>query len=306
MKFKKLTALMLTAVLGIGALTSCSSGDETSSADADALTYVSLRINPEIELLADEDGTVVSANAVNEDGEILLTTVDFIGTDVEDAAAAFAESANELGYVTEGETDTVYIGVEGADSEEIKEKLDKGVRDYFKNNGINGKVSPETLDKYAERAEYWGLSMGHTKLVMRALDANPELTDEEVIKLSVKEIMLLIKGDKNEEKVAAGLRGEYREAVDALKAEYANLFTLRAEIEELEQALKATSDEAKKAEIESQIEAKEAELKPIQKEYKEKLDGIKDTYKQLSKDARKAYQAEAKKRQDEAKKQKSK
>ena len=52
MKFKKLTALLLTAALGMGVLTACS-GDETSS-DGENLTYVSLRINPEIELIADE------------------------------------------------------------------------------------------------------------------------------------------------------------------------------------------------------------------------------------------------------------
>ena len=307
MKFKKLTALLLTAALGMGVLTACS-GDETSS-DGENLTYVSLRINPEIELIADGDGVVLSANAVNEDGEILLTAVDVIGIDVEDATLAFAEGANELGYVVEGETDTVYIGVEGtseSETEEIKEKINKSIRDYFTNNGINGKVSAETLDKYAERAESWGISKGHTKLVMRALDANPELTDQEVLKLSIKEIMNLIKGDKYEEKIAVGLREEYRAAVSALKEEYKNLFTLRAEIDALEAELKETANESEKADIKAEIEAKEAELKPIEKEYKDDFDEIKNTYKELSKEARKAYEAEAKKRQDEAKKNKDK
>lgn len=308
MKSKKFLALLLTATLGLAALTSCSSSSDDSSGDGEELTYVSLRINPEIELIADEDGTVVAANAVNDDGEILLTTVEVVGSDVEDAAAAFTEGANELGYITEGETDTVYIGVESADgdSADIEEKLNKSVRDYFKNNGINGKVSPETLDKYAERAESWGISKGHTKLVMRALDANPELTDEEILKLSVKEIMLLIRGDKNEEKIAVSLRDDYRAEIYALKTEFASLFTLRTQLEALEAALDEASDENEKADLKSQIKAVEDEIKSIDKEYKEALDEIKETYKELSKDARKAYQDEAKKRQDEAKKNKNK
>ena len=306
MKFKKLTALLLTTVLGIGALTSCSSGVGDDTADTSGLAYVSLRINPEIELIADEDGIVVSANAVNDDGEVVLTTVDLVGSEIDDAAAAFAESSNDLGYVKEGETDTVYVGVEGASAEateELKGKLDKSILDYFNNNGINGKVSAETLEKYAEKAESWGVSKGHAKLVMRALDANPDFTDEEILKLSVKEIMNLIKGDKNEEKIAVSLRDDYRAAVNALKVEYEELFSLRAELETLEAALEAVTDKSQKDAIEAQIDSIEDQIKEFDKEYKSALSDLKDTYKELSKEARKAYQAEAKARQDEAKKQ---
>ena len=123
MKFTKIISLLLVAVLGIGALASCASVDDGNTAvlDKEALTYVSLRINPEIELLADEDGNVVSANAVNEDGEVVLATVDLEGKSIEEAGAIFTETANDLGYFTpDGEKDTVYIDVEstieGADT----------------------------------------------------------------------------------------------------------------------------------------------------------------------------------------------
>ena len=54
MKFTKIISLLLIAVLGIGALASCANVDDgnTAAFDKEALTYVSLRINPEIELLA--------------------------------------------------------------------------------------------------------------------------------------------------------------------------------------------------------------------------------------------------------------
>lgn len=58
MKLKKLTALLLTIALGVAALTSCSSSGDESSSDGENLTYVSLRTNPEIELIADEDGII--------------------------------------------------------------------------------------------------------------------------------------------------------------------------------------------------------------------------------------------------------
>ena len=307
MKFTKITSLLLVAILGIGALASCASVDDgnTAALDKEALTYVSLRINPEIELLADEEGTVVEANAVNEDGEVVLATTELEGMSIEEAGAAFTETANELGYFTpDGEKDTVYIDVQSTidgEDTELEEKLNKSIRDYFNNKGINGKIAPETLDKYADKAAEWGISTGHVKLVMRVLDAHPELTDTEVLALSMKDLMKLLKGDKGEEKVAAGLKEDYRAAIDTLKGEYARLFELRAEIEELEASITDELTEDEKAAIEAQIAEKEAELKPLQDEYKAKADELKDTYKESSKEARKEYRAEAEKRKNENK-----
>ena len=193
MKFTKKISLLLVGVLGLSALVAC--GKKDSTTEAEATTYVSLRINPEIELLADEDRNVITANAINEDGEVVLSTIDLEGKSIEEAGEIFTETANELGYFTpDGEKDTVYVEVQSTiDGEEadLEEKLDKTIRDYFNNNGINGKVSPETLDKYADKAENWNISVGHTKLVMRVLDSHPELTDTDVLDLSVKELMNL-------------------------------------------------------------------------------------------------------------------
>lgn len=305
MKFTKIISLLLVAVFGIGALASCASGDGGSTLDNEAMTYVSLRINPEIELLADGDGTVVAANAVNEDGEVVLSTVDLEGKSIEEAGAIFTETANDLGYFTpDGEKDTVYIDVESAvdgEGAELEEKLNKSIRDYFNNNGINGKISPETLDKYADKAADWGISTGHTKLVMRALDAHPELTDTEVLELSIKDLMKLLKGDKGEEKIAAGLKADYRAAIEALKAEYAGLFALRAEIEELETQLEGELTEDERSAILAQLAEKEAELKPIQLAYKNKLSELKHAFRDASTLARKEYRAEAERRKAENK-----
>ena len=307
MKFTKIISLLLIAVLGISALASCANVDDgnTAALDKEALTYVSLRINPEIELLADEDGNVVSANAVNEDGEVVLTTVDLEGKSIEEAGAIFTETASDLGYFTpDGEKDTVYIDVEstidGKDTE-LEEKLNKSIRDYFNNKGINGKIAPETLDKYADKAAEWGISAGHVKLVMRVLDAHPELTDAEVLELGVKGWMQLLKGNKGEEKMAVGLKADYRAQIDTLKGEYARLFELREEIEALEAQLKGELTDEEKTAIEAQIAEKEAELKPLQDEYKAKAGELKDAYKESSKEARKEYREEAEKRKNENK-----
>ena len=103
-----------------------------------------------------------------------------------------------------------------------KEKKQEIIATYGRT--ANGTVSPETLDKYADKAENWNISVGHTKLVMRVLDSHPELTDTDVLDLSVKELMGLLKG---KEKIVASLQSEYNASVKALRKEYAQLFALQ-------------------------------------------------------------------------------
>ena len=136
---------------------------------------------------------------------------------------------------------------------------------------------------------------------MRVLDAHPELTDTEVLELGVKGWMKLLKGNNGEEKIAAGLKADYRTHVDTLKGEYARLFELRAEIEALEAQLEGELTDEEKSAIEAQLAEKEAELKPIQDEYKSKTGELKDAYKESSKKARKEYRAEAERRQNKNK-----
>lgn len=101
---------------------------------------------------------VVAANAVNEDGEVVLAAVNLEGTTIEEAGTIFTETSNELDYFTpDGEKDTVYIDVESTvegEEAELEEKLDRSIRDYFDNKGINGKIAPQTLDKYADNHDF--------------------------------------------------------------------------------------------------------------------------------------------------------
>lgn len=295
MKFTKKISLLLVGVLGLSALVACGKKDPTT--EAEETTYVSLRINPEIELLADEDGDVITANAINEDGEVVLSTIDLEGKSIEEAGEIFTETANELGYLTpNGEKDTVYVEVQSTiDGEEadLEEKLDKTIRDYFNNNGINGKVSPETLDKYADKAENWNISVGHTKLVMRVLDSHPELTDTDVLGLSVKELMGLLKG---KEKIAASLQSEYNASVKALRKEYAQLFKLQKEIDDLNKQLDKKITEEEKTAIQTQIAEKEAEMQVLQETYTTELNEVKEAFLEASREIRAQYQAEAEQR----------
>ncbi len=296
-KISRIISTLLVATLGCATIASCSKKEDSDTAQAD-YSYVTLRINPEIDLIADENGEVLSASAANDDGEVVLSMVTLEGMSIEEAGVEFTETASELGYFDEnGDTDTVYIGVEG--DEELEEKINKNIRDYFTNNGINGKVSRETLDKYADKAAEWALSKGHTKIVMRVLDAFPELSEEEVLNMSVKEWLELLKADKHVDKIAVSLQDEYRAAMDALKAEHEELFALRAQVKELIDSLKNLLTEEEKAAIKAQLSLLYEGLKPLEKAFQDAVAEIRAQFKAASKDARKDYRTEGENRQKE-------
>ena len=307
---KKLLCLILVAVFACTALASCNKFAEKSAAEG-ALTYIGLRINPEIEMVTDENGVVVSANAVNEDGEVVLSAVDLEGKTAEDAVVDFTETAVDLGYMDpEAGKDTVYVDVNGENTE-VVEKVEKSLSDklmkFFEKKGIAGKVSKEVLDSYLAAAEEWNVAPGHAKMIARVLEANPELTYDELLDLTVRELIELLKTDKHEDKVAANLKDEYKDKIAAVKEKYAELFALREAIDDieddLEDAREADEDddddkltEEEIAALEAELAEKKAALKALEEEYKAEIEAIKAEYKEFSKDAREECRKEAEER----------
>ena len=312
MKIKKLLSGLLVAAFACSALASCTALAEKSAANG-ALTYIGLRINPEIEMVTDETGTVVSANAVNTDGEVVLAAVELEGKTAEDATVAFTETAVDLGYMDPANgKDTVYVDVNGENAE-VTEKVEKSLSDklmkFFEKKGITAKVSKEVLDTYLATAEEWNVTPGHAKIIARVLSANPELTYDELLNLTVKELLELLKADKHEDKIAADLKNDYKATIDALKEEYKELFELREAIDDIEDKLedareedddddddddKLTEEEI--AALEKELAEKKAAAEALEKEFKEKLDAIKAEFKISSKEAREEHRKEAEER----------
>ena len=301
---KKLLSIILVAILACTALASCNVIEEKdANAGAGALTYISLRINPEIEMVADENGIIVSANAINTDGEVVLSTTELEGKNIEDATVAFTETAVDLGFMDPAKgTDTVYVDINGENTE-VKEKVEKTVSEklakFFETKGLKGKVSKEVLDTYIESADEWNVSPEHAKLITRTLLANPELTYDELLNLTVKDLLDLLKADKHEDKISANVKDEYKEKIDDIKDEYEDLFEIRKDIDELENKLKnenLTAEE--KAAIESELAEKQEELKKLDTEYKNEVKKVKNEYKDLSKSAREECRKEANDRKE--------
>ena len=126
--------------------------------DSEELGYVKVSINPEVEF-ATVNGTVVAVNATNEDAEILLSDMDLVGQNIEDAVEEFVDSAKEAGYIDE-ESEDNEVNLEiicEKNQERVQERITLRLNNYFHNNGIFGNISVATLEEYAEEAFAWSV-----------------------------------------------------------------------------------------------------------------------------------------------------
>ena len=79
-------------------------GDDSSPHSGEpvpAPTYMSIDINPSFGIEVDEDGVVVSVEALNEDAVIVLLDTDLVGKTVEEVFTTIVSLAKELGYLKE-------------------------------------------------------------------------------------------------------------------------------------------------------------------------------------------------------------
>lgn len=99
--------------LKVGVLTPDGGDSHTDGGDpVPAPTYMSIDINPSFGIEVDEDGVVVSVEALNEDAVIVLLDTDLVGKTVEEVFTTIVSLAKELGYLKEDGTVNVVMSNE--------------------------------------------------------------------------------------------------------------------------------------------------------------------------------------------------
>ena len=276
--YKLFCAVLSFCLLCMG-IAACGSNSATT-ASADELTYVSLRINPEIELVIDEDGKVVAVNAINEDGETVLAELALIGMTAENACEAFTSTATELGFIdVTAEANTVYVFIDGEKpeaDENLQEKMHEKINGFFDRKGIFGKAEKELDDEFIALAEEWNVSVKDARLVSRILELYPERTVEEIIAMSFEEKLELIKDDKTNNGLPVDLREEYKEGVEQLKLQFSELFELGKRLNELETALlDETLTEDARAILQAELDEAKTRFDELKEQYKQALETLK-------------------------------
>ncbi len=168
-----------------------------------AVSYVSMDINPSIEMTLDSHNKVLSVRGANEDGQVLLYgEADIVGLDVEKAVAKITELAVEYGYLDDGNkvVQTNVVADKGA--EEILSKVNAKITATAQNlnmsvtcDGASAFSLARKLDNlkkaYPDNAAIQALTPAKLKLVVSASETG-EISVEAAAELDTAELVEMV------------------------------------------------------------------------------------------------------------------
>lgn len=186
MKRKIALALSGALILSLG-------GGGFAYAKTTPVAYVSMDINPSVELGVNTFNEVVSAEAYNEDGEKVLEGTNLIKTDVDKAVSTIITNAINDGYVKEDGTSGIEI-VTASDKEKVADKLEETVKEVvnktLEDNEVDATVEAERVAlQRRDEARKLGITPGKLNLIQKLQELDPAIKVEDYKSSSVKEIM---------------------------------------------------------------------------------------------------------------------
>ena len=187
---------------------------------------VDLDVNPSIELSINGKEKVIGAEAVNEDGEVILADMDLRGSDVKVACNAIVGSMLTKGYLTD-KSNSLMVSVSAGDPEkghEIEQKLSDGISSYLDDSDITAAILGQYVeddDELEDFAEENGISLGKAWLIRKLMETGGQkMTQESLLELSTQELIVLGQ-ERNAEGITmqgAAYTGEYIGYENALSA----------------------------------------------------------------------------------------
>ncbi len=172
-------------------------------------SYVSMDVNPSIKFMVNRLGYVISAEAVNEDGEDIIEGLDFSSLSnlpIEEALELAIEEVEKQGYLVGDEAGMIITTANKNEGEaqELLLKLQVMAQEQVREEGYEVEVEGLAVGlARVEEAEALGITPGKLNLIEKLSESseNPEEIDiEEWKNSSVKDIMKAIKENKKDNK----------------------------------------------------------------------------------------------------------
>lgn len=154
---------------------------------------VYLDVNPGIQFELNSREEVISAEAANRDGEIILEDMDLKHTDLDVAVNAVLGSMVRHGYLSKAE-DMVLLSVDSSDrnkSEKLRTEISEKIRTCL--DSMVGSASVFDQDVYLDdelkaMAEQYEITPGKAELIRKLTSENPKLEYAELAVLPIKDL----------------------------------------------------------------------------------------------------------------------
>ena len=254
------------------------------------LTLVSISINPDVELVVNSDYIVEEVLPINEEADVITSDLELIGESIYTATEKIVDAAVETGFIDEY-SDKNTIIVTAVNEEEqarkrIEEKVVERIQTHLQTKKIYSLVVKNGVnDEIRQAAKQFNISNGKMLLINRAIIINPELSEEELADMSIKEIQAVIKDNVSERHAKRKesineLREIWKEEKDELiKTKRKNFEDLKASLlEESTVNLESMTKEQKEKMISERLKARKNEIKARIDKVKEAVDNaLKDS-----------------------------
>ncbi len=217
--------------------------------DGDDKTVMNVSLNPEVEFILDDDDKVISVNAKNEEGNLILSaqtsTEQFVGKDADDAVKLFASYSKEMGFLFEGEVNSgdnnikIQFSGDKNDADKLYKEIQSELSNYLSSIDIQGTISQlETLTK--------------EKIQELVLECEPYLNLEQIKSWSNDELIDKLKQSRDETKdfLSQELKQAYYEAKE-FAVEQAKFEYIRGQLNALEKVTLDTANTVYKSACDS-------------------------------------------------------
>lgn len=162
-----------------------------STQQVQALSYISLSVNPGLVLKVDSQQNIVAVSYTNKDGETLTSKIDFINKSLDDSVRLFLDYCfdNNL-FANNNKIDINVISDDQNQIKELEKKVQALVSNYL--NEHQATVSIQ-IDKVTEiqqtQAKELGIPDSKMKLVDLVRKYYPQYTQEELARKSVDDLL---------------------------------------------------------------------------------------------------------------------
>ncbi|SEW46533.1 anti-sigma-I factor RsgI family protein [[Clostridium] fimetarium] len=168
------------------------------------VAYLSLDINPSVELGVNAFGKVVNAEGYNEDGQTILAGTDVTGSTVEDAVQCLIMSADDKGYIANDGSTVISLTSETNNTNKatiLQTKSELGVNHALQEIEKQAIVQKDNVAlERRDEAKQLGITPGKLNLINKLQAVDPTATIDDYKDASVKEIMKNIKFNENNSK----------------------------------------------------------------------------------------------------------
>lgn len=161
------------------------------------ISYLSIDINPSIELGVNIFGKVVRAEGYNKDGNMILKNIKIAGKNVESSVKFIVSSAVYGGYINDDGSTIIAITSETdnlSTAEKLENEAESGTNFALKENGKAAVIYKYNVPlSIHEKAKQIGITAGKLNLINKLQSVDPTASIESFKDVSVKEIMKAFK-----------------------------------------------------------------------------------------------------------------